>query len=48
MSELVEETYDLGEYAEQGLVGVSDAELFLFRALNSGEVEITMVYNRPR
>jgi len=47
MLELVEETYELGEYAKQGVVGAGGTELFRFRALNSGEVEITMVYKRP-
>ena len=47
MLELVEETYELGEYAQQGVVGAGGTELFRFRALNSGEVEITMVYKRP-
>ena len=46
MLELVEETYELGEYAKQGVVGAGGTELFRFRALNSGEVEITMVYKR--
>jgi len=36
----------LGEYAKQGVVGAGGTELFRFRALNSGEVEITMVYKR--
>jgi len=42
--ELVEETYELGEYAHQDVVGAGGTELFRFRALKSGEVEITMVY----
>jgi len=46
MLELVEETYELGEYAELGVVGAGGTELFRFRALESGEVEITMVYKR--
>ena len=46
MLELVEETYELGEYAQQGLVGAGGTELFRFKALKSGEVEITMVYKR--
>jgi len=44
--ELVEETYELGEYAKQGVVGAGGTELFRFKALKSGKVEITMVYNR--
>ena len=46
MLELVEETYELGEYAEQGVLGAGGTELFRFKALVSGEVEITMVYKR--
>jgi len=46
MLELVEETYELGEYAQQGAFGAGGTELFRFRALESGEVEITMVYKR--
>ena len=46
MLELVEETYELGEYAQQGVVGAGGTELFRFRALKTGEVEITMVYKR--
>ncbi len=46
MLELVEETYELGAYAEQGVVGAGGTELFRFKALVSGEVEITMVYKR--
>ena len=45
--ELVEETYELGEYAEQGLVGAGGTELFRFKALKSGEAKITMDYKRP-
>ena len=47
MLELVEETYELGEYAQQGLIGAGGTELFRFRPLKSGDVEITMVYKRP-
>ncbi len=46
MLELVEESYELGEYAKQGLVGAGGIELFRFKALKKGEVEITMVYKR--
>lgn len=45
--ELVEETYELGEYAEQGLIGAGGTELFRFKALKSGEAQITMEYKRP-
>ena len=47
MLELVEESYELGEYTKQGLVGAGGTELFRFRALKSGQAEITMVYKRP-
>ncbi|MCJ7769256.1 MAG: protease inhibitor I42 family protein [Dehalococcoidales bacterium] len=47
MLELVEETYELGEFAGQGLLGAGGTELFRFKALKKGEVEITMVYKRP-
>lgn len=46
MLELVEETYELGEFAKQGLFGAGGTELFRFKALKKGEVEITMVYKR--
>ncbi len=46
MLELVKETYELGEFAKQGLVGAGGTELFRFKALKKGEVEITMVYKR--
>jgi len=45
--ELVEKTYKLGEEAEQGLVGAGGVEYFRFKALNTGETEITLVYKRP-
>jgi predicted secreted protein len=45
--ELVEETYELGEYVKQGLVGAGGTELFRFKALKSGEAQITMEYKRP-
>ena len=44
--ELVEESYELGEYAKQGLVGAGGTELFRFRVMKSGQAEITMVYKR--
>jgi predicted secreted protein len=44
--ELTEETYELGEYAEQGLLGAGGTELFRFKALKSGEAEIKMEYKR--
>ncbi len=44
--ELVEETYELGEFAKQGLFGAGGTELFRFKALKSGEAKITMDYKR--
>ena len=46
MLELVEETFELGEYAEQGLVGAGGTELFRFKGLSSGKTEITFKYKR--
>ena len=47
MLELVENTYEPGEYAQQGAVGAGGTELFRFKALQVGETEITLVYKRP-
>jgi inhibitor of cysteine peptidase len=44
--ELIEETYELGEYAKQGLVGAGGTELFRFKALKGGGAEIKMEYKR--
>jgi predicted secreted protein len=45
--ELIEETFEPGEYAKQGLVGAGGTELFRFKALKSGGAEIKMEYKRP-
>ena len=47
MLELVENTYEPGEYAQQGAVGAGGTELFRFKSLQVGETEITLVYKRP-
>ena len=47
MLELVEESYELGEYAKIGLLGAGGTKLFRFKELKKGEAEITMVYKRP-
>ena len=47
MLELVERTYKPGKEAKQGLVGAGGVEYFRFKALKTGETEITMVYKRP-
>ncbi len=44
---LEENTYEVGEKAKEGLVGVGGVEYFRFKALQTGETEITMVYKRP-
>ncbi len=44
--ELVEKTYNLGEKAEEGAVGVGGVDYFRFEALKAGETEITLVYKR--
>ena len=46
MLELVEETFELGEYTKQGLVGVGGTELFRFKGLSCGKTEITFKYKR--
>ncbi len=45
--ELAEKTYKPGEEAKQGLVGAGGVEYFRFKALKTGEAEITLVYKRP-
>jgi predicted secreted protein len=44
--ELVEQTYELGEYAKEGIFGAGGTELFRFKALKSGSATITMEYER--
>jgi len=45
--ELVEETFELGEYAKQGLLGAGGTELFRFKGISSGKTEVTFKYKRP-
>ena len=47
MLELVEKIYRPGEEAKQGVVGAGGVEYFRFKALKTGETEITLVYKRP-
>ena len=44
--ELVEETFEPGEYAKQGVVGAGGTELFRFKGLNKGTTTITFKYKR--
>jgi len=44
--ELVEETFELGEYANQSIVGAGGTELFRFKGLSKGETKITFNYKR--
>jgi len=44
--ELVEKTYKPGEEAKGGVVGAGGVEHFRFKALKTGETEITIVYKR--
>ena len=44
---LVESKYEPGQQAEQGVVGAGGIEYFRFKALKTGETEITLVYKRP-
>jgi len=43
---LVEKTYRPGEEANKGVVGAGGVEYFRFKALKTGETEITLVYKR--
>jgi predicted secreted protein len=45
--ELIEQIYELGEYAKEGVVGAGGTELFRFKALKSGTAQITFDYQRP-
>ena len=47
MVELVESEYEMGAEAKQGMIGAGGIEYFRFKALKTGETEITMVYKRP-
>ena len=44
--ELVEQTYEPGLAAKQGVVGAGGTELFRFRVLETGPTEIILVYKR--
>ena len=44
--ELVEQRYEPGEEAEQGVVGAGGVEYFHFKTLKAGVTEITLVYKR--
>jgi inhibitor of cysteine peptidase len=43
--ELVEKVYK--EQAKQGVVGAGGVEYFRFKALKTGETDVTLVYKRP-
>jgi predicted secreted protein len=47
MLELVENTYEPAEYAQQEVVDAGGTELFRFKALQVGETDITLDYKRP-
>ena len=47
MLKLVESKYEMGKEAKEGLVGAGGVEYFTFKALKTGETEITLVYKRP-
>ncbi len=47
MLKLEESWYEVGEEAEEGVVGAGGVEYFRFKALKTGESEITMSYKRP-
>jgi len=44
---LVDETYELGESAKEGLIGAGGVTKFRFKAMGKGATEITLVYKRP-
>ena len=46
MLELVEETFEPGEYAKENIVGAGGTELFCFKGLGKGKTEITFNYKR--
>ena len=46
MLELVEETFELGEYAKENIVGAGGTELFRLKGLSKGETDITFNYKR--
>ena len=45
MLELVKWNYE--EQAQEGVVGAGGIEYFRFKALKTGQTEITLVYQRP-
>jgi inhibitor of cysteine peptidase len=47
MLELVEKIYRPGEEARKGVVGAGGVEYFRFKAVKTGQTEITLVYKRP-
>ena len=47
MLELVEKTYKPSEEAEEGVVGAGGIEYFRFKAVKTGETEITLTYEQP-
>ena len=44
--ELIEQTYELGDYAKEGVVGAGGTELFRFKSLKNGIFTITFDYQR--
>ena len=46
MLELVEETFEPGEYAKENIVGAGGTELFRFKGLSKGKTDITFNYKR--
>lgn len=46
MLELVEQTFELGEFVEEGIVGAGGTELLRFKGLSKGEIDLTFNYKR--
>ena len=47
MLKLVESKYEMSKGAEEGLLGAGGVDYFRFKALKTGETEITMTHKRP-
>jgi len=47
MLKLEESWYEVGGEAKEGVVGAGGIEYFRFKALKTGETDITLLYKRP-
>ncbi len=44
---LIETKYEAGKEAKEGMIGAGGVKHFRFKALNEGETEVTLTYQRP-